>query len=322
MSTPATHKIADTPPVFPCWLYTSNVYRHENEWVHHSFCPWHFPGIQKSDYSHWCHSETRPTVTPEAETTATTLDDPRRIPVESAPATAHVNQQPAPQLPAEVREAIDWMEHAPDTRNVTEDWKSTHQRHIAVLRDYFANKADTATDIQTFAPSPQSTTGKTVSHADAVEISQNDRENKVNTELNAAAEHLFSPENFDGVGLAQSNADVEKVAEEIAAYFSPSKYARNLDAKDIAAILRRYNTERDAEMKRRSDTARETCRQAWTDAHEANARAEKAEAELAEAKELLREVLETQQITEVARKDIAAYLTAKQSSSTAEPHSP
>lgn len=73
--------------------------------------------------------------------------------------------------------------------------------------------------------------------------------------------------------------EVEKVAEEIAVAFdfrgTPAAMKRGAD------VVRRVLAEKDAEIQRRSDTARETCRQAWTDAHEANARAERAEVDLA-----------------------------------------
>lgn len=63
MSTPQIHRIADTPPQFPCWVWDCA----ERSWQPADA---ESPPIPRRD-THWCHGLTRPTVTPEQEATLT-----------------------------------------------------------------------------------------------------------------------------------------------------------------------------------------------------------------------------------------------------------
>jgi hypothetical protein len=53
------HRIADTPPQFPCWVWS---------WAEQGWYEAHTPSGTLFTDTHWCQSPTRPTVTPEAET--------------------------------------------------------------------------------------------------------------------------------------------------------------------------------------------------------------------------------------------------------------
>ena len=87
MTPPATYRIADKPPVFPCWIYGSEfgwVRGYEDEPIN-------------DDETHWCHSEDRPTHDPTAPAT---------------PASSAAKGGDIPRTPTD-SEMLDWLEKQP-----------------------------------------------------------------------------------------------------------------------------------------------------------------------------------------------------------------
>lgn len=83
MTPPATYRIADKPPVFPCWIYGSEfgwVRGYEDEPIN-------------DDETHWCHSSERPTHDPTAPAT---------------PAIAAAKGGDIPRKPTD-SEMLDWL---------------------------------------------------------------------------------------------------------------------------------------------------------------------------------------------------------------------